>query len=185
MFGTIFEPLGITILAVAINSDNANLIYGMLAFTGVGTGIRFMPGTLHGVGYFPTQIASIISLMSLAVALGGTFATTVMLNIFSNSLSKSGLHFNSVSSSSFEAIAALSQEQQSYFRSQASRGIVLAFFAITAFMWLGVLACSALGNVRILKSGGKDSKSFLTKGSFIGSLIWNRGASEEEARGSA
>ena len=53
--GTLLEPLGITILAVALRSGNLHLIYGMLALTGVGTGARFMPGTLHGVGYYPGQ----------------------------------------------------------------------------------------------------------------------------------
>src|SRR6187402_450592 len=100
LLGTIIEPLGITILAVGINSDRLPLVYGMLALTGVGTGIRFMPGTLHGIGYFPNYKASIVSLMSLAVSLGGTFATTVMLNIFNNFLSKDGLSFNSAGSSS-------------------------------------------------------------------------------------
>lgn len=42
--GTVIEPLGITLLAVAINRENQGFIYGMLALTGVGTGIRFMPG---------------------------------------------------------------------------------------------------------------------------------------------
>jgi len=44
LLGTIIEPLGITILAVAINNGHQPLVYGMLALTGVGTGIRFMPG---------------------------------------------------------------------------------------------------------------------------------------------
>lgn len=43
-FGTLIEPLGITLLAVAINWDNVPIICGMLGLTGVGTGIRFMPG---------------------------------------------------------------------------------------------------------------------------------------------
>lgn len=43
-FGTLIEPLGMTLLAVAINMDNVPLICGMLGLAGVGTGIRFMPG---------------------------------------------------------------------------------------------------------------------------------------------
>jgi hypothetical protein len=43
-FGTLVEPLGMTLLAVAINMDNVPMICGMLGLTGVGTGIRFMPG---------------------------------------------------------------------------------------------------------------------------------------------
>ena len=43
-FGTIIEPLGITMLAVALGWGNLPVIYGMLALAGAGTGIRFMPG---------------------------------------------------------------------------------------------------------------------------------------------
>jgi hypothetical protein len=44
--GTLIEPLGITLLAVAINWDNVPVVCGMLGLTGVGTGIRFMPGNI-------------------------------------------------------------------------------------------------------------------------------------------
>jgi MFS family permease len=172
-FGTIIEPLGITLLAVAMNTNHLAMIYGMLALTGVGTGVRLMPRTLHGVAYFPRQIASIVSLMSLAISLGGTIATTVMLNIFNNSLSSSGLSFKSATSSSFDAIKSLPEAELEYLRSRAMRGIVLAFFAITAFMWLGVVAVSRLGNVRIGKKGRPDQ--VVEKGSFLGSLIWRKG----------
>lgn len=43
-FGTIIEPLGIILLAVALSWDNLPAIYGILGMAGVGTGIRFMPG---------------------------------------------------------------------------------------------------------------------------------------------
>lgn len=42
--GTLIEPLGVTLLAVAINQGHLPWVYGMLALTGVGSGIRFMPG---------------------------------------------------------------------------------------------------------------------------------------------
>ncbi|KUJ15382.1 MFS general substrate transporter [Mollisia scopiformis] len=178
LVGTIIEPLGITILAIAINTGHLPLIYGMLALTGVGTGIRFMPGTLHGVGYFPKKIASIVSLMSLSVSLGGTLATTIMLNIFNNELRKGGISLNSAGSSSFDAIEVLPASQQAYLRQKALRGIVVAFFAITAFMWLGVIAALGLGNVRIGKNGRKDE--VLASGSFVGSLLWRRRGKEFE-----
>jgi hypothetical protein len=46
--GTIIEPLGLTMLAVALRGGDLPTIYGMLALIGVGTGIRFMPGTFLG-----------------------------------------------------------------------------------------------------------------------------------------
>ncbi|KAF8863934.1 MFS general substrate transporter [Acephala macrosclerotiorum] len=178
LMGTIIEPLSITILAVAVNTNHKGLIYGMLAMTGVGTGIRFMPGTLHGVGYFPKKIASIVSLMSLSVSLGGVLATTIMLSIFNNELRKAGLSLNNAGSSSFGAISGLPESQQAYLREKALRGIVVAFFAITAFMWLGVVAALGLGNVRIGKDGNKDE--IVAHGSYVGSLIWRRRGKEFE-----
>jgi hypothetical protein len=172
----------------------------MLAFAGVGTGIRLMPGTLHGVGYFRKQIASIVSIVSLAVSLGGTLASTIMcvtirapngsdlcadsvrLNIFNSHLSNAGInlvHGVSSSASSFSAISKLPQQEQTFLRQTASNGIVIAFYGISSFMWLGVIAAAFLGNVNIQKrsndgdvrdDGGTDVGS-LTKGSYIASFF--------------
>jgi hypothetical protein len=171
-FGTILEPLGITILAVALHAGNTHLIFGMLVLTGIGTGLRFMPGTLHGVGYYRTQIAAIVPLMSLSVNLGGTLATTVMLNIFQNEISKDGLSFQASESSSFDAIDALPADQQAFFRKSVTHGLVVAFYAITAFMWLGAVASTFLGNVRIGRDGERDR---ITKGSFVWRCFGERG----------
>ncbi|TVY20769.1 Efflux pump FUS6 [Lachnellula arida] len=178
ILGTFIEPLGITLLALALNSNNQSTIYGMLALTGIGTGLRFMPGTLHGIAYFPTQIASIISMSSLSTDLGGIIATTLMLNIFNNTLRASGLSFSGSadSDSSFGAIAGMDPQQQAFLREKAKRGIVLAFYALSAFCWLGVLACLALGNVEIGKNGKKDK---VCKGSYIGSVLWRRDMARE------
>jgi hypothetical protein len=46
--GTTIEPLGLTMLAIALRGGDLPTIYGMLALTGVGTGIRFMLGTFPG-----------------------------------------------------------------------------------------------------------------------------------------
>jgi len=190
-FGCIVEALGITLLAIAINANHLGLIYGMLALTGVGTGLRMMPGkhslpilqsiqksdrrtgTLHGIAYHPDAIASIVSLMSLALTLGGTLATTIMLNIFNNVLGSSGIKFNSTSSSSFDEITSLPASEQVFLREKSKRGIVLAFFAITAFMWLGVLTASGLGGVRIGKAEQGDR--ITGKGSYLGSLVRSKG----------
>lgn len=171
--GTLLEPLGITILAVALRDDRLPLIYGMIALTGVGTGLRFMPGTLHGVGYYPQHISSIVSLILLSSSLGGTFATTIMLNIFNNNLRGNGIDLNGASTASLDAIAGLSEAAQRLLRDHARDGISLAFFAISAFMWLGLVAMVGLGNVDIGKKGGREDK--VVKGSYLGSLIRRRG----------
>jgi hypothetical protein len=112
--------------------------------------------------------------MSLAINLGGTFATTIMFNIFNNGMGKSGIVFSSSSTSSFDAISSLSPDVQTGLRDQAKRSITVAFFAITAFMWLGMLAIVALGNVNVVAKGGEH---VVIKGSFLGSLLRKGGAS--------
>jgi hypothetical protein len=200
-FGTLIEPLGITLLAVAINWDNVPIICGMLGLTGVGTGIRFMPGnyasyyivisshtdhkprtgSLHGVGYFPNQIASIISLVSLAVALGGTFAMTLMFTVFNNSLSNAGIMLKGGSSSSLTQISTLSPTRQDYLRSEVKTAISTSFFALCSFLWLGLVAMAFLGNVEITKRGKgledggvRDFSENVIQGSYIGSLFRRR-----------
>ena len=141
-----------------------------------------MPGTLHGVGYYRQQIASVVSIMNLAVSLGGTIASTIMLNIFNNKLSSAGInlvHGSSSSASSFSAISSLPPKEQEYLLNKASDGIVVAFYGISSFMWLGVIAASFLGNVNIPKQSktvdthlDEDTDvGTLTKGSYIGSLF--------------
>jgi len=42
--GALLEPLGITLLAVAMSNGNLPWVYGMLALAGAGSGVGFMPG---------------------------------------------------------------------------------------------------------------------------------------------
>lgn len=172
--GTILEPLGITLLALALSLQNTSFIYGMLALAGLGTGIRFMPGTLHGVGYFPDHIASIVSLMLLAVSLGGAFSTTIMLNIFNNRMKSYGLSFEG-SGQSFGAIDSLSAEQQGFLRGKAKDSIALAFWAVSAFLWLGCVLMGGLGNVSIgVERGDGEEPKNVIKGTYLGSLVRRR-----------
>jgi hypothetical protein len=188
-FGTVVEALGITLLPVAIRSDHLPTIYGMLALTGVGTGVRFMPGTLHGVGYYRTQIAAVVSIMSFAHAFGGTVSSTIMLNIFNNRMSEAGIDLvnaGSSTASSFESIAGLPEAQQEFIRNRAKDAIIVAFFGISSFMWLGVVAMAFLGNVNIRKDtnvreGEETDSENLSKGPYIATWFRKRsdGAREE------
>ncbi|KAA8575712.1 hypothetical protein EYC84_004825 [Monilinia fructicola] len=185
--GTVIEPLGITILAAALSWSHLPTIYGMLALTGIGTGIRLMPGTLHAIAHHPTQIAPLISMMSLASSLGGTLALTIMLNIFNNHLSSAGISVSGTTTSSFSGISTLSSEEQDYVRDMAKRGIVLAFYAISAFLWLGVGASAGLGNAWIAKGDegvsnpdGEEAISRTCEGSFIGSLARRKSPDNSE-----
>ena len=170
-----------------------------------------MPGTLHGVGYFRKQIASIVSIVSLAISLGGTLASTIMyvtntvftlnssglctdiirLNIFNSHLSNAGInlvHGASSSTSSFSAISDLPQREQAFLRQKASDGIVIAFYGISSFMWLGVIAAAFLGNVNIkrqtndgdVRDDGETDVGSLTEDSYLGSLFRGRQPVESE-----
>ncbi|KAF7953768.1 uncharacterized protein EAE97_001167 [Botrytis byssoidea] len=186
--GALIEPLGITILAAALSWGHLPTIYGMLALTGIGTGIRLMPGTLHAIGHYPTQIAPLVSMMSLSSSLGGTLALTIMLNIFNNHLSSSGISVSGATTASFSGIATLESAEQDYVRKMAKEGIVLAFYAISAFLWLGVGASVALGNVWIAKGGeegmanlnGDEKVGQTCEGSFLGSLLRRRNGNNAE-----
>ena len=101
MLGSIIEGVGIGVLAWAIWSRHLASVFGMMALTGAGTGLRFMPGratqtnfqdlylhqptgSLHAIGFFPNNIATIVSLMAVALPFGGTLALTVMSTVFNN-----------------------------------------------------------------------------------------------------
>ncbi|THV46177.1 hypothetical protein BGAL_0409g00080 [Botrytis galanthina] len=186
--GALIEPLGITILAAALSWGHLPTIYGMLALTGVGTGIRLMPGTLHAIGHYPTQIAPLVSMMSLSSSLGGTLALTIMLNIFNNHLSSSGISVSGTTTASFSGIATLGSAEQDYVRKMAKEGIVIAFYAISAFLWLGVGASIGLGNVWIAKGGeegaanlnGNEKVGQTCEGSFLGSLLRRKSRNNAE-----
>jgi hypothetical protein len=101
-----------------------------------------------------------------------------MLNIFNTHLSGSGIDFSSGDSASFDAITNLSPQVQESLRSQAKDGISLAYFAISAFMWLGAVAVLGLGNVYIGKRGDGNGDR-VVRGSYLGSLVRGRGGGAE------
>lgn len=43
-----------------------------------------LAGSLHGVGFFPNNIATVVSLMAVALPFGGTLALTIMSTVFNN-----------------------------------------------------------------------------------------------------
>ncbi|KAG0645371.1 Efflux pump FUS6 [Hyphodiscus hymeniophilus] len=174
LLGTLLEALGITLLAVALRADHLPLIYAMMALTGVGTGLRFMPATLHGVGYYPAHIARVVALLLLSSSLGGALATTVMLNIFNHRLSGVGIDGGGGSVASLDAVKGLSEGAQVLLRDRAREGISLAFFAVSSFMWLGLVAMVGLGNVDIGREGAGREEN-VSKGSYLGSLVRGRG----------
>jgi hypothetical protein len=180
--GTIIEPTGIVMLAVVLGWGKVATIYGILALSGVGTGIRMMPGTLHGVGYFPKDIASIVSMMSLSVSVGGVFSLTLMFTIFNNKMASAGINLKASGSSSFGGIEGMTTTQQSYLRNSAQNAIQIALFAMSSFLWLGIPAVMAMGNVDISKKGEDehvqheelDFSQNICQGSYVGNALRKR-----------
>lgn len=146
--GSALEALGIGLLAWALSTGRVACIYGMVALSGVGTGLRFMPGTLHAVGVFPGSVASIVSLMGIATPFGGAVALTVMSTVYNN------------------LSAALGPE----------RAMVWAFVAICPFMGVCVLCAACLGNVGIVKpkTGEEEPEHHVTEGSYLLALSRRR-----------
>lgn len=141
LMGGITSAVGVTVLAWAVSIRNTNLIYGMMALTGHGVGIRLSPASMHGLAYFPGSTAAITCLFSFAVPFGGTITLTLMSTVFNN---KNGIaHVN------------------------AKSGIMWAFVSIIPFMWLCVLLTTFLGNVWINKEGDHE----VVNGAYLWSFI--------------
>lgn len=78
MLGSVVEASGLGILAWALWSGHLPAIFGMMALTGAGTGLRLMPASLHAIAFFPQHVATVVALMTTALPLGGTLALTIM-----------------------------------------------------------------------------------------------------------
>lgn len=127
LLGAVTSAVGITVLAWAISAQNTNTIYGMMALTGHGVGMRLSPASMHGLAYFPGSTAAITSLFSFAVPFGGMIALTMMSTVFNN---KKG--------------------------EDPRDGITWAFVAIIPFMWLCLLLTTFLGNVWVNEEGDHE-----------------------------
>lgn len=89
-FGTLIEAVGIGMLAWTLYNEQLPGIFGMMALTGVGIGLRFMVAPLHGIGIFKKHRAALIGLMAIATPFGGTIGLTIMSTVFNNT---SGLDY--------------------------------------------------------------------------------------------
>lgn len=140
LLGGITSAVGITVLAWAVHARNTNLVYGMMALTGHGVGIRLSPASMHGLAYFPGSTAAITCLFSFAMPFGGMIALTLMSTVFNNKSGSSDV--------------------------DATSGIMWAFVAVIPFMWLCVLSTTFLGNVWVNKEGDHE----VAKGAYLWSL---------------
>lgn len=142
-----------------------------------------MPGSLHGIGFFPNNIASVMALAGFSIPFGGTIAMTIMDTVFNNKAgipSSSAAGSTSGSSTYLQSISDLPQDAQDKIRHQSKMGVFWAFVSILPFMWLCVLAAAFLGNVKITRKkkvdekGRTDFSENVTESSFLGGLVRRR-----------
>ncbi|OHE90834.1 major facilitator superfamily transporter [Colletotrichum orchidophilum] len=178
--GSILEMLGIGLLAWAIYTEHDPTVYGMMALTGVGIGLRIMPVPLHGVGYFPKKIAAVISLMAVAYPFGGTLGLTIMTTVFNNA---SGISEDSPLRD-FEALGSLPTTTQQQVTHNAKMGVVWAFVAICPFMVLCTISASFLGNVYIgkVEEGENERQNEIYEGVYLLSYFRRRGTTKNVRR---
>lgn len=179
--GSVIEAVGVGMLAWALYFEHTPTIYGMMALTGAGTGLRFMPGSLHSVGFFPEYIATVIPVMAVASTFGGTIALTIMSTVFNNT---SGISRDSPFHNNYSAISNLPDEIKAQVIDGAKNGITWAFVALTPFMVMCVVAAACLGNVTITKESSTEASThILTHGSYLLSLLRGNNESAESMEG--
>ena len=149
LLGGLTSAVGITVLAFAIQQGNTPLIYGMMALTGHGVGLRMNPASLHGLAYFPHLTAPVGCLVAFAQPFGGTLTLTLMSTVFNN---RGGTTPD-----------------------QARDGIMWAFIALIPPMWVCVALTTLLGNVWITK----DGRHQLVDGLYFWSLLTGKKLEKE------
>lgn len=162
MTGSILEGLGLALLTWAVSSRQKALVNGMLALSGAGTGLRFMPVVLHAAGIWPTNIPAIQSLLSFMIPLGETIGISMMGAVFTNKYSKGLRAIQAASGGSGDAsgpanldiLDSLPPATKLAVQNAAAKAVMWAFVAIMPFMGLSIIAAFFLGNVWI----GKDAK---------------------------
>ncbi|KAI1340138.1 major facilitator superfamily domain-containing protein [Xylariaceae sp. FL0016] len=143
LLGSVIEALGVGMMAWAIHHNHTPTILGMIALTGVGTGLRFMPCTLHAIGFFPNDISPVVAIMGVAYTFGGTMGLTIMTTVWNNVYDPALLP---------EAAA----------KATARDGIVWAFVALVPFMVVCIIASGLLGNVHVTKGTKTDASGQTT-----------------------
>jgi hypothetical protein len=76
---------------------------------------------------------------------------------------------------SLDSIAGLSEAAQEFLTDHSGHGISLAFFAISASMWLSLVSMVGLVKVDIRKES-EEKRDSVVKGSYLVSLLRERGA---------
>ncbi|KJK74256.1 hypothetical protein H634G_10402 [Metarhizium anisopliae BRIP 53293] len=165
-FGTLIEAVGIGMLAWTLYNEHLPSIFGMMALTGVGIGLRFMVAPLHGIGIFKKHRAALIGLMAIATPFGGTIGLTIMSTVFNNT---SGLDYKHSDFSKIQEPGDLGAAQAVY---DAKMGVVWAYVAIVPFMVVSFICCFFLGNVKLGNQSAVDDDEANTNIVFTEPYLW-------------
>lgn len=161
--GTIIETVGIALITWAVTTRDLPLISGMMVVAGAGTGLRFMPSTLHAAGIWPDRLAPAMSIMKFCLPFGGTLALTIMGSVFNNKMSDafaasdgSPGTIDSHSSQSLDFINDLPHDAQSQIRNAGKDAVMWAYISIAPIMAISLVAILFLGNVWIKPKKADD-----------------------------
>ena len=121
-----------------------------------------------------------ISLVSLAANIGGALGLSVMDNIFNSRISKARFSFRSSDQQSLDSIAGLDAATRQTLINTAKDAIVVSYYTVTAFSWLGLVSMSGVGNVQLGRRSSPQDKVW--DGSYLlDKLFYHRGARLAEA----
>jgi hypothetical protein len=158
--GSIIEATGFALLAWATSTRNGTVVSVMMAVAGAGTGLRFMPNTLHAAGIWRKKLAAAMSLMDFALPFGGTLSIAIMSAVFYNkfaaaladmnvdSTAGTGV-LNTHNTNSLQGIDSLPPAVQDIVRQKAAKAVMWSFISVLPIMACSVLAATMLGNVWI------------------------------------
>lgn len=189
LLGSVEEAAGLGALTWAVSASRSSIVSGMMVLTGAGTGLRFMPASLHVAGVWPDRLAPAMSLMRFAMPFGGTLGLTIMNAIFNSkftsaisslSIPSSSENIGSVNAQdvqSLDAIADLPSALQATVREAGRSGVEWAFISILPILGLSILACLVLGNVWVKPTARKEKEKVASSTSSGQDEKGNTGAS--------
>jgi hypothetical protein len=158
-FGSVVEAAGMALMAWAVTTRRHALVNGMLAFAGAGTGLRMMPVNIHAAGTWPSQLATVMALMSFMIPFGGTIAMGIMGSVFTNKFAGELRHVGAIAAAegidlhntrNLDSINQLPADILADVRHAAARAVMWSFISILPLMALSVVASLCMGNVWIV-----------------------------------
>ena len=140
--GHLALPISLAVLISALDSRNVPLVSGMMALSGFGNGLTFMPVTLHAIAKHPDNLAVIVGAIQFFEPFGGTVAMAVMGSVLNNKLAGRGVSF-----SKGAGVAGLEFGDDG--KNAVKDGVRWAFVAILPIVAAAAVAAGFLGDVDV------------------------------------